>query len=96
MIAQSSGLNVLLAALKNQELSYPLTVFSLGTITRGSERKKNLTVYHIKGRRDPYCRLLDLHQAHFNPSCDHFGYIRSRQVLSYVRQVLKGERKDEG
>ena len=77
LVCKSSGVNMLtqwLRSLGNQVTLPRLRVIALGLVSQLLLRQKELELLVIKGKKDPYSRILDRHSADIQVDTDHYSY----------------------
>ena len=77
LVCKSSGVNMLtqwLRSLGNQVTLPRLRVIALGPVSQLLLRQKELELLVIKGKKDPYSRILDRHSADIQVDTDHYSY----------------------
>ena len=85
LVCKSSGVNMLTQWLRNvgKEVSLPrLRVIALGPVSQLLLRQKEVEVLVIKGKKDPYSRILDRHSADIQVDTNHYS--------SEYREDVKG------
>ena len=74
LVCKSSGVNMLtqwLRSLENQVTLPRLRVIALGPVSHLLLNQKELELLVIKGKKDPYSRILDRHSADIQVDTDH-------------------------
>ena len=96
LICKSSGINMLTQWLRSveKEVSLPrLRVIALGPVSQLLLSQKELEVLVIKGKKDPYSRILDRHSADIQVDTDHYSYEYREDVkgitYDWIRQSDK-------
>lgn len=96
LVCKSSGVNMLTQWLRNvgKEVSLPrLRVIALGPVSQLLLRQKEVEVLVIKGKKDPYSRILDRHSADIQVDTDHYSYEYredvKRIIYDWIRQSDK-------
>ena len=77
LVCKSSGVNMLtqwLRSLENQVTLPRLRVIALGPVSHLLLNQKELELLVIKGKKDPYSRILDRHSADIQVDTDHYNY----------------------
>ena len=77
LVCKSSGVNMLtqwLRSLENQVTLPRLRVIALGPVSHLLLNQKELELLVIKGKKDPYSRILDRHSADILVDTDHYSY----------------------
>ena len=77
LVCKSSGVNMLtqwLRSLGNQVTLPRLRVIALGPVSHLLLNQKELELLVIKGKKDPYSRILDRHSADIQVDTDHYSY----------------------
>lgn len=77
LVCKSSGVNMLtqwLRSLGNQVTLPRLRVIALGPVSHLLLNQKELELLVIKGKKDPYSRILDRHSADIQVDTDHYNY----------------------
>lgn len=77
LVCKSSGVNMLtqwLRSLENQVTLPRLRVIALGPVSHLLLNQRELELLVIKGKKDPYSRILDRHSADIQVDTDHYNY----------------------
>ena len=77
LVCKSSGVNMLtqwFRSLGNQVTLPRLRVIALGPVSHLLLNQKELELLVIKGKKDPYSRILDRHSADIQVDTDHYSY----------------------
>ena len=77
LVCKSSGVNMLtqwFRSLGNQVTLPRLRVIALGPVSHLLLNQKELELLVIKGKKDPYSRILDRHSADIQVDSDHYNY----------------------
>lgn len=77
LVCKSSGVNMLtqwFRSLGNQVTLPRLRVIALGPVSHLLLNQKELELLVIKGKKDPYSRILDRHSADIQVDTDHYNY----------------------
>ena len=77
LVCKSSGVNMLTQWLRSigNQVSLPrLRVIALGPVSHLLLNQKELELLVIKGKKDPYSRILDRHSADIQVDTDHYSY----------------------
>ena len=89
VIAQSSGLKMLLIAWPQIEKTDHLRVIALGPVTFMKNRDQKINLQVIKGRQDKISKFLDSHKVNKYVDCQHFDYLQNEEVRNYINDVIK-------
>ena len=87
LVCKSSGVNMLtqwLRSLGNQVTLPRLRVIALGLVSQLLLRQKELELLVIKGKKDPYSRILDRHSADFQVDTDYYSYKYREDVKGII------------
>ena len=87
LVCKSSGVNMLTQWLRNvgKEVSLPrLRVIALGPVSQLLLRQKEVEVLVIKGKKDPYSRILDRHSADIQVDTNHYSYEYREDVKGII------------
>ena len=87
LICKSSGVNMLtqwLRSLGNQVTLPRLRVIALGPVSQLLLRQKEVEVLVIKGKKDPYSRILDRHSADIQVDTNHYSYEYREDVKGII------------
>lgn len=93
IVCQSSGLNMLKAALPylTIEEGTNITVLALGPVAWGRFQDPRMNVVVIKGYWDVVSRLCDRQKVNFWVSCHHLNYCRLAKLPKIIRGAIKIE-----
>ena len=97
LVCKSSGVNMLTQWLRNvgKEVSLPrLRVIALGPVSQLLLRQKEVEVLVIKGKKDPYSRILDRHSADIQVDTDHYSYEYREDVKGIIHDWIEQSNKD--
>ena len=97
LICKSSGVNMLTQWLRSvgKEVSLPrLRVIALGPVSQLLLRQKEVEVLVIKGKKDPYSRILDRHSANIQVDTDHYSYGYREDVKGIIYDWIKQSDKN--
>ena len=87
LVCKSSGVNMLtqwFRSLGNQVTLPRLRVIALGPVSQLLLRQKELELLVIKGKKDPYSRILDRHSADIQVDTDHYNYEYREDVKGII------------
>ena len=87
LVCKSSGVNMLtqwLRSLGNQVTLPRLRVIALGPVSHLLLNQKELELLVIKGKKDPYSRILDRHSADIQVDTDHYSYEYREDVKGII------------
>ena len=87
LVCKSSGVNMLTQWFRNvgKEVSLPrLRVIALGPVSQLLLRQKEVEVLVIKGKKDPYSRILDRHSADIQVDTNHYSYEYREDVKGII------------
>ena len=87
LVCKSSGVNMLTQWLRSvgKEVSLPrLRVIALGPVSQLLLSQKELELLVIKGKKDPYSRILDRHSADIQVDTDHYSYEYREDVKGII------------
>ena len=94
---KSSGVNMLtqwLRSLGNQVTLPRLRVIALGPVSQLLLRQKELELLVIKGKKDPYSRILDRHSADIQVDTDYYSYEYREDVKGIVYDWIRKSDKN--
>lgn len=91
IIAQSSGLNLFTQIVDECSFKHPVLVIALGPVSHKRLNHPKVRVVVIKGRKDWVSRLLDHHPVDYWAECDHFEYLKNKQVREYIYDIIKNQ-----
>lgn len=97
LICKSSGVNMLTQWLRSvgKEVSLPrLRVIALGPVSQLLLRQKEVEVLVIKGKKDPYSRILDRHSADIQVDTNHYSYEYREDVKGIIYDWIKQSDKN--
>ena len=97
LICKSSGVNMLTQWLRSvgKEVSLPrLRVIALGPVSQLLLRQKELELLVIKGKKDPYSRILDHHSADIQVDTDHYSYEYREDVKGIIYDWIRKSDKN--
>ena len=97
LVCKSSGVNMLtqwLRSLGNQVTLPRLRVIALGPVSQLLLSQKDLELLVIKGRKDPYSRILDRHSADIQVDSDHYSYEYKEDVKGIIYDWIRQSDKN--
>ena len=97
LICKSSGVNMLTQWLRSvgKEVSLPrLRVIALGPVSHLLLNQKELELLVIKGKKDPYSRILDRHSADIQVDTDHYSYEYREDVKGIIYDWIRKSDKN--
>lgn len=97
LVCKSSGVNMLTQWLRNvgKEVSLPrLRVIALGPVSQLLLRQKEVEVLVIKGKKDPYSRILDRHSADIQVDTKHYSYEYREDVKGIIYDWIRQSDKN--
>ena len=97
LICKSSGVNMLtqwLRSLGNQVTLPRLRVIALGLVSQLLLRQKELELLVIKGKKDPYSRILDRHSADIQVDTNHYNYEYREDVKGIIYDWIRQSDKN--
>lgn len=97
LICKSSGVNMLTQWLRSvgKEVSLPrLRVIALGLVSQLLLRQKEVEVLVIKGKKDPYSRILDRHSADIQVDTNHYSYEYREDVKGIIYDWIRQSDKN--
>lgn len=97
LICKSSGVNMLtqwLRSLGNQVTLPRLRVIALGPVSQLLLSQKELELLVIKGKKDPYSRILDRHSANIQVDTDHYSYEYREDVKGIIYDWIRQSDKN--
>ena len=97
LVCKSSGVNMLtqwLRTLGNQVTLPRLRVIALGPVSKLLLSQKELELLVIKGKRDPYSRILDRHSADIQVDTDHYSYEYREDVKGIIYDWIRKSDKN--
>ena len=97
VVCKSSGVNMLtqwLRSLGNQVPLPRLRVIALGPVSQLLLNQKELELLVIKGKKDPYSRILDCHSADIQVDTDHYSYEYREDVKGIIYDWIRKSDKN--
>ena len=97
LVCKSSGVNMLtqwLRSLGNQVPLPRLRVIALGPVFHLLLRQKELELLVIKGKKDPYSRILDRHSADIQVDTNHYSYEYREDVKGIIYDWIRKSDKN--
>lgn len=97
LVCKSSGVNMLtqwLRSLGNQVTLPRLRVIALGPVSHLLLNQKELELLVIKGKKDPYSRILDRHSADIQVDTDHYNYEYREDVKGIIYDWIRKSDKN--
>ncbi|WP_455467097.1 hypothetical protein [Streptococcus salivarius] len=97
LVCKSSGVNMLtqwLRSLENQVTLPRLRVIALGPVSHLLLNQKELELLVIKGKKDPYSRILDRHSADIQVDTDHYSYEYKEDVKGIIYDWIRQSDKN--
>ena len=97
LVCKSSGVNMLTQWLRSvgNQVSLPrLRVIALGPVSQLLLSQKELEVLVIKGKKDPYSRILDRHSADIQVDTDHYSYEYREDVKGIIYDWIRQSDKN--
>ena len=97
LVCKSSGVNMLtqwLRSLGNQVTLPRLRVIALGLVSQLLLSQKELELLVIKGKKDPYSRILDRHSADIQVDTDHYSYEYREDVKGIIYDWIRKSDKN--
>ena len=97
LVCKSSGVNMLtqwLRSLGNQVSLPRLRVIALGPVSQLLLRQKELELLVIKGKKDPYSRILDRHSADIQVDTKHYSYEYREDVKGIIYDWIRQSDKN--
>ena len=97
LVCKSSGVNMLtqwLRSLGNQVTLPRLRVIALGPVSHLLLNQKELELLVIKGKKDPYTRILDRHSADIQVDTDHYSYEYREDVKGIIYDWIRKSDKN--
>ena len=97
LVCKSSGVNMLtqwLRSLGNQVSLPRLRVIALGPVSQLLLRQKEVEVLVIKGKKDPYSRILDRHLADIQVDTNHYSYEYKEDVKGIIYDWIRQSDKN--
>ena len=97
LVCKSSGINMLTQWLRSvgKEVSLPrLRVIALGPVSQLLLSQKEIEVLVIKGKKDPYSRILDRHSADIQVDTNHYSYEYREDVKGIIYDWIRQSDKN--
>ena len=97
LVCKSSGVNMLTQWLRSvgKEVSLPrLRVIALGPVSQLLLRQKEVEALVIKGKKDPYSRILDRHSADIQVDTNHYSYEYRKDVKGIIYDWIRQSDKN--
>ena len=97
LVCKSSGVNMLtqwLRSLGNQVTLPRMRVIALGPVSQLLLNQKELELLVIKGKKDPYSRILDRHSADIQVDTDHYSYEYREDVKGIIYDWIRKSDKN--
>ena len=97
LVCKSSGVNMLKQWHRSvgKEVSLPrLRVIALGPVSQLLLRQKEVEALVIKGKKDPYSRILDRHSADIQVDTDHYSYEYREDVKGIIYDWIRQSDKN--
>ena len=97
LVCKSSGVNMLtqwFRSLGNQVTLPRLRVIALGPVSHLLLNQKELELLVIKGKKDPYSRILDRHSADIQVDTDHYSYEYREDVKGIIYDWIRKSDKN--
>lgn len=97
LVCKSSGVNMLtqwFRSLGNQVTLPRLRVIALGPVSHLLLNQKELELLVIKGKKDPYSRILDRHSADIQVDTDHYSYECREDVKGIIYDWIRKSDKN--
>ena len=97
LVCKSSGVNMLtqwLRSIGNQVTLPRLRVIALGRVSQLLLSQKELELLVIKGKKDPYSRILDRHSADIQVDTDHYSYEYREDVKGIIYDWIRKSDKN--
>lgn len=97
LVCKSSGVNMLTQWLRSvgKEVSMPrLRVIALGPVSQLLLSQKEVEVLVIKGKKDPYSRILDRHSADIQVDTNHYSYEYREDVKGIIYDWIRQSDKN--
>ena len=97
LVCKSSGVNMLtqwLRSLGNQVTLPRLRVIALGPVSQLLLSQKEVEALVIKGKKDPYSRILDRHSADIQVDTDHYSYEYREDVKGIIYDWIRKSDKN--
>ena len=97
LVCKSSGVNMLTQWLRSvgNQVSLPrLRVIALGPVSHLLLSQKEVEVLVIKGKKDPYSRILDRHSADIQVDTNHYSYEYREDVKGIIYDWIRKSDKN--
>lgn len=97
LVCKSSGVNMLtqwLRSLGNQVTLPRFRVIALGPVSQLLLSQKEIELLVIKGKKDPYSRILDRHSADIQVDTDHYSYEYKEDVKGIIHDWIRQSDKN--
>ena len=97
LVCKSSGVNMLtqwFRSLGNQVTLPRLRVIALGPVSHLLLNQKELELLVIKGKKDPYSRIMDRHSADIQVDTDHYSYEYREDVKGIIYDWIRKSDKN--
>ena len=97
LVCKSSGVNMLtqwLRSLGNQVTLPRFRVIALGPVSQLLLSQKEIELLVIKGKKDPYSRILDRHSADIQVDTDHYSYEYKEDVKGIIYDWIRQSDKN--
>ena len=97
LVCKSSGVNMLTQWLRSlgKQVTLPrLRVIALGPVSHLLLNQKELELLVIKGKKDPYSRILDRHSADIQVDTDHYSYEYREDVKGIIYDWIRKSDKN--
>ena len=97
VVCKSSGVNMLtqwFRSLGNQVTLPRLRVIALGPVSHLLLNQKELELLVIKGKKDPYSRILDRHSVDIQVDSDYYSYEYKEDVKGIIHDWIEQSNKD--
>ena len=97
LVCKSSGVNMLtqwFRSLGNQVTLPRLRVIALDPVSHLLLNQKELELLVIKGKKDPYSRILDRHSADIQVDTDHYSYEYREDVKGIIYDWIRKSDKN--
>ena len=97
LVCKSSGVNMLtqwLRSLGNQVTLPRFRVIALGPVSQLLLSQKEIELLVIKGKKDPYSRILDRHSADIQVDTDHYSYEYRKDVKGIIYDWIRQSDKN--
>ena len=97
LVCKSSGVNMLtqwLRSLGNQVTLPRLRVIAIGPVSQLLLSQKDIELLVIKGKKDPYSRILDRHSADIQVDTDHYSYEYRKDVKGIIYDWIRQSDKN--